>query len=118
MNRREARHKRQLRGRRKVAGTAERPRLCVFKSLRHMHVQLVDDAAGRTLACASTAETGLRAELAGTGNVAAAHAVGRLIAERARAAGVEAAVFDRAGFPYHGKVKAVAEAAREAGLRI
>jgi len=83
-----------------------------------MHVQLVDDAAGRTLASASTAEAGLRTQLAGTGNMAAAQVIGRVIAERAQAAGVQAVVFDRAGFPYHGKAKAVAEAAREAGLTI
>ncbi len=98
----------------KVQGTAERPRLSVFRSNRHIYAQLIDDRAGHTLAAASTAEeplsTGSRVEQ-GT-------AVGKALAERAREAGVEAVVFDRNGYRYHGRVKAVAEGAREAGLRL
>jgi len=100
--------------RRKVRGTAERPRLAIFRSLNHIYAQLVDDDAGTTLASASTTEKDLRG---GTGgNVEAARRVGRAIAERALAKGVEQVVFDRGGFRYHGRVRALAEAAREAGL--
>lgn len=113
---RELRRRRHHRVRRKVAGTAERPRLAVFRSARHMVAQVIDDSTGRTLAAASTVEAGLRAA-GGTGNKTAAAAVGRLVAERAKAAGVGAVVFDRGGFLYHGRVAAVADAARDAGLR-
>jgi large subunit ribosomal protein L18 len=116
INRREARRRRQISGRRKVRGTAERPRLCVFRSARHILLQIIDDDEGRTLTSASTMETAIRQAVSSTGNVAAAQAVGKLIAERAKAADVTQVVFDRAGFPYHGRVKAVAEAAREGGL--
>ena len=112
---RELRRRRHHRVRRKVAGTAERPRLAVFRSTRHMVAQVIDDATGRTLAAASTVEPDLRS--GATGNKTAAAAVGRLVAERAKAAGVDAVVFDRGGFLYHGRVAAVADAAREAGLR-
>jgi len=108
------RKRRHRRVRRKVAGTAARPRLAVFRSNRHMVAQVIDDASGRTLAAASTVEPDLRA--GATGNAEAAAAVGRLVAERARAAGVTAVVFDRGGFAYHGRVAAVADAARQAGL--
>ncbi|MBW3610095.1 MAG: 50S ribosomal protein L18 [Actinomycetota bacterium] len=112
-----ARVRRHRRVRKKVRGTAERPRLAVFRSNRHMAVQVVDDLTGRTLAAASSLEADLRA--AGpTGNRAAAAAVGRLVAERARAAGITKVVFDRGGFLYHGRVAAVADAAREAGLEL
>ena len=100
--------------RKKVAGTAERPRLAVFRSNRHIVAQVIDDVAGRTLAAASTVESDLRG--GSTGNVAAANAVGKLVAERAKAAGVEKVVFDRGGSRYHGRVAALADAAREAGL--
>ncbi len=103
--------------RRKVLGSAERPRLAVFRSSKHIYVQAIDDAAGRTLASASTAEPDVRAKVGRGGNVAAAKAVGALIAERLKGAGVSTAVFDRGGFLYHGRVKALAEAAREAGLK-
>jgi large subunit ribosomal protein L18 len=98
----------------KVFGTAERPRLTVFRSLNHIYAQVVDDVSGRTMASASTVEPDLRK--AGTGNRAAAEKVGGLVAERAKAAGVGKVVFDRNGFIYHGRVKALADAARKAGL--
>ncbi|HET9077811.1 MAG TPA: 50S ribosomal protein L18 [Acidimicrobiales bacterium] len=110
-----ARARRHFRVRKKVAGTAERPRLAVFRSNKHISAQVIDDRSGRTLAAASTVEKSLR-DAGGTGNKAAAASVGRLVAERARAAGVTAVVFDRGGFQFHGRVAAVAEAAREAGL--
>jgi large subunit ribosomal protein L18 len=97
-----------------VRGTPERPRLAVFRSNRHISAQVIDDIAGRTLAAASTVEASLRS--GATGNKTAAGQVGRLVAERARAAGVTKVVFDRGGFLYHGRVAAVADAAREAGL--
>ena len=110
----EARQRRHRRVRKLVRGTAERPRLAVHRSNRHITAQVVDDAAGRTLAAASTVEPDLRS--GPTGNKEAAAKVGRLVAERARAAGVTKVVFDRGGFLYHGRVAAVADAAREAGL--
>jgi large subunit ribosomal protein L18 len=109
----ERRHRR-VRG--KIAGTAERPRLAVFRSNRHIVAQVIDDRQGRTLAAASTVEAELRSS--GTGNSEAAAKVGRLIAERAQAAGVTKVVFDRGGSRYHGRVAALAEAAREAGLEL
>ncbi len=112
-----ARVRRHQRVRKKVRGTAERPRLAVFRSNRHMAVQVVDDLSGRTLAAASTQEADLRSAGA-TGNRDAATAVGRLVAERAKAVGITQVVFDRGGFLYHGRVAAVADAAREAGLEL
>jgi len=117
-DRRAARDRRHRRVRKHVSGTATRPRLAVFRSLRHIEVQLVDDAAGRTLAAASTVEPELRKSAGGAGlTVTAASAVGKALAERARAIGVEEVVFDRGGYLYHGRVRALAEAAREGGLR-
>ena len=110
----ELRRRRHGRVRKKVAGTAERPRLAVFRSNAHIAAQVIDDASGRTLASAATVEKDLRGGT--TGNTAAAATVGRLVAERARAAGVTQVVFDRGGFLYHGRVAALADAAREAGL--
>lgn len=110
---REARIRRHLRVRKKISGTAERPRLSVFRSNRHIYAQLIDDVEGRTLVAASDREvpvTGTKTERA--------RAVGKLIAERAKQAGIERAVFDRGGRLYHGRVAAVAEGAREEGLRI
>jgi large subunit ribosomal protein L18 len=108
----------------RVAGTAERPRLAVFRSLKHIYAQVVDDAAGRTLISAATLTKGNGAKAAGKdakaaygGNVAAAKLIGKLVAERALEAGIKDVVFDRGGHRYHGRVKALAEAAREAGLR-
>ena len=110
-----ARARRHHRVRKKVTGTTMRPRLAVFRSNKHISAQVIDDRAGRTLAAASTVEKTLR-DAGGTGNKAAATAVGRLLAVRAREAGVTQVVFDRGGFLYHGRVAAVADAAREAGL--
>jgi large subunit ribosomal protein L18 len=100
--------------RRKVQGTGVRPRLAIYRSLNHIYAQLIDDEQGRTIAAASTTEKDLRG--ATGGNVEAAARVGRAIAERALSQGVEAVVFDRGGYRYHGRVKALADAAREAGL--
>ena len=108
--------RRHRRVRRKIAGTAERPRLAVFRSNRHIVAQVIDDRDGRTLAAASTVEPDLRSS--GTGNAAAAASVGRLVAERAKAAGITKVVFDRGGSRYHGRVAALADAAREAGLEL
>jgi large subunit ribosomal protein L18 len=113
--RREARIRRHRRVRKKVAGTAERPRLAVFRSNKHISAQVIDDQAGRTIAAASTVETDLRD--GATGDAEAARAVGRLVAERAKAAGVDQVVFDRGGYLYHGRVAALADAARESGLK-
>jgi large subunit ribosomal protein L18 len=111
-----ARTRRHLRVRKKVTGTPERPRLVVTRSTRHMVAQLVDDTVGHTVACASTLEADLRG-LPGD-KTAKAKRVGELLAERARAKGVEAAVFDRGGNRYHGRVAAVADGAREGGLSL
>jgi large subunit ribosomal protein L18 len=100
--------------RKKVAGTAERPRLAIYRSLNHIYAQVIDDERGRTLASASTTEKDLRG--ASGGNIEAARRVGRAIAERALSAGVSSVVFDRGGYVYHGRVKALTDAAREAGL--
>jgi len=108
-----------LRLRKRIAGTGERPRLTVFRSLSHIYVQVVDDRAGQTLAAASSLEPAVRAGLTGGakgGNVKGAEAVGRTIAERLKERGITKVVFDRNGFLYHGRVKAVADAARQAGL--
>jgi large subunit ribosomal protein L18 len=96
-----------------VKGTEARPRLAVFRSLKHIYAQVIDDRAGRTLAAASSAE---KNGSANGGNVAGAKEIGGLIAKRAQEAGIKAVVFDRGGFLYHGRIKALAEAAREAGL--
>ena len=103
--------------RRTLSGTAQKPRMAVFHSLNHIYVQLIDDELGHTLAAVSTLEKSLKAELKGTCNIEAAKAVGRMAAERAKAKGIETVVFDRGGHLYHGKVKALADAAREAGLK-
>ena len=100
-----------------LEGTAERPRLCVFRSLRHIRAQVVDDRTGRTLAAASSLDKDVRGDIKGGGNVAAAKVVGKTIAGRALKAGIEKVVFDRGGYRYHGRVQALADAAREAGLK-
>jgi large subunit ribosomal protein L18 len=110
----DARVHRHVRTRTKVSGTAERPRLAVFRSNRHIYAQLIDDSASRTLVAASDREV----QGGGDGKTSSAKAVGELIAERAKAAGIEAVVFDRGGRLYHGRVAALAEGAREKGLRI
>jgi large subunit ribosomal protein L18 len=117
-----ARRRRQERVRKKVTGTPERPRLCVFKSTQHIYCQLIDDIHGYTLAAASSLEAGFRDRLqsvenASGGNVAGAKLVGVLIASQALAKGVRHVVFDRNGFIYHGRIKALADGAREAGLQ-
>jgi large subunit ribosomal protein L18 len=112
----EARVKRHRRVRKKVSGTTERPRLAVFRSNRHIYAQLIDDTTGRTVAAASTAEPGLRD--GATATVDAAKAVGQLVGERARAAGISRVVFDRGGFRYHGRVAALCDGARAAGLEV
>jgi len=109
------RRKRQQRARRRLAGTPQRPRLCVFRSLKQIYAQVIDDESGRTLAAAGSHEKQLG--LANGGNLAAAQAVGKAIAGKAQQQGVATVVFDRGGYPYHGRVKALAEAAREAGLK-
>ena len=115
-SRNEARKKRHLRIRNKVVGTPQRPRLSVFRSLKHIYAQVVDDSQGRTLASASTLDTGLRGDLSTMPKVEEAARVGALVAERARAAGVTMVVFDRGGYQYHGRVQRLADAAREGGL--
>jgi large subunit ribosomal protein L18 len=112
-------HRRRVhaRMRKRVIGTAERPRLCVHRSARHIRAQVIDDASARTLASASSLDKDVRAQLRGGGNVAASKVIGKIIAERARAKGIEKVVFDRGGYQYHGRVQALAEAAREAGLK-
>src|SRR6266849_3484026 len=98
----------------RVEGTPERPRLCVYRSLGHIYAQVVDDREGRTLASASSLDKETRKQIKGGGNVAAAKLVGKIVAERAKAAKIEKVVFDRGGYKYHGRVKALADAAREA----
>jgi large subunit ribosomal protein L18 len=99
--------------RRKLRGTAERPRLAVFRSLAHIYAQVIDDGQSKTLASASSVDKGVKTK---GGNVAAAKTIGALVAERAKEKGISRVVFDRGGFPYHGRVRALADAARAAGL--
>ncbi len=115
-SRSEVRVKKHERLRNRFSGTAERPRLAVFRSNDHMYAQIIDDVAGKTLVAASTVEKAAKAELAQTDTVEAAAYVGTLIAKRAQEAGIKQVVFDRGGYIYHGKVQALADAAREAGL--
>jgi large subunit ribosomal protein L18 len=111
------RQKKHQRVRNKISGTPERPRLSVYRSLNNMFAQIIDDTAGITLVAASTAEAGMKALLAGkAGNVAAAKEVGKAIAIKALEKGIKKVVFDRGGYIYHGRVKELADAAREAGL--
>ena len=110
----EGRRRRHLRVRKKIRGTAARPRLAVFRSNKHIYAQIIDDVAGRTVASASTMESSDRS--GSTGTVAAARVVGERVAERAKQEGVNTVVFDRGGFKYHGRVAAVADGARGAGL--
>lgn len=112
-NKSDARKRIHLRIRKKVGGTPTRPRLAVFRSGKHIYAQAIDDSAGHTLAAASTCEK----EVAAGGNVKGATEVGKRIAERCRGKGIENVVFDRGGFKYHGRIKALADAAREAGLK-
>ena len=112
-------HRRRIhvRTRQTLAGTTERPRLCVHRTSKHIRAQVVDDQTGRTLASASSLDAEVKMGIKGGGNVAAAKVVGKAIAERAKEKGVDKVVYDRGGYQYHGRVKALAEAAREAGLK-
>jgi large subunit ribosomal protein L18 len=112
-----SREKRRARIRRKLSGTAERPRLTVYKSLKHMYAQLVDDVTGQTLVSVGTTSKTLKNEVKEDDKTAAAKKIGEALAKAAKAKGIEAVVFDRNGFDYHGRVQAVAAAAREAGLK-
>ena len=115
-SRQEIRIKKHNRIRNRFSGTAQRPRLSVFRSNNPIYAQVIDDAAGKTLVSASTAEKDAKAELKNTNDVEAASYVGKLVAKRAKDAGIDQVVFDRGGYIYHGRVKALADAAREAGL--
>jgi len=115
INKNETRRKRHVRIRGRVVGTAERPRLNIYRSLNHIYAQVVDDVRGHTLVAAGSLDATLREGKNG-GNIEGAKAVGKLIAERAKAAGVDKVVFDRGGYLYHGRVQALADAAREGGL--
>ena len=112
-------HRRRIhvRMRRTLAGTSERPRLCVHRSSKHIRAQVVDDQSGKTLASASSLDGEVKKSIKGGGNIAAAKVVGKAVAERAREKGIEKVVYDRGGYQYHGRVKALADAAREAGLK-
>ena len=112
-----ARLRRHQRVRKQISGTAERPRLAVYRSLRHIYAQVIDDIAGHTLVAASTLDVALTEELVDLNKSDQAEAVGKLVGKRAVDAGINTIVFDRGGFPYHGRVKALAEGARESGLK-
>lgn len=115
INRKEIRRKKHLRVRKRLSGTSEKPRLCVYRSLKHIYVQVINDVTGSTLVAASTLDPALRGEYGG--NVEAAKKVGQVIAQRALEKGINQVVFDRGGNLYHGRIAALAEAAREAGLQ-
>jgi large subunit ribosomal protein L18 len=117
LSRDEHRRRVHVRVRTRVIGTPERPRLCVYRSLEHIYAQVIDDYNRRTVVSASSVDKEVKKNLKGGGNVASAKAVGKFIADRAKAAGVVKVVFDRGGYKYHGRVKALADAAREAGLQ-
>jgi len=112
-------HRRRIhrRVRQTVTGTTERPRLSVYRSLAHLYAQVIDDSTGKTIVSAGSNDKEMRKQTKGGGNVAAAKLVGKTVAERARQKGISQVVFDRGGYRYHGRVKALAEAAREAGLK-
>lgn len=116
-SKREMRLRRHRRVRRKVFGTAARPRLCVFRSLKHIYAQIIDDTQGHTLVAASSAEPSFRQEVGYGGNVEAARKVGEILAQRAKEKGIEKIAFDRGGYLYHGRVAALAEGARAGGLQ-
>jgi large subunit ribosomal protein L18 len=113
IEKKEIRNRIHMRIRRKLAGTQERPRLAVFRSVAHIYAQVIDDTAGKTLVSASSVDKGGKTN---GGNIAAAKAIGKLVAQRAKDKGIKSVVFDRGGYQYHGRVKALADAAREAGL--
>jgi large subunit ribosomal protein L18 len=112
-----ARKRRHMRVRKKISGTAQVPRLSVFRSLTHIYAQIVDDVAGRTLVSASTLDPDIREQVAGLSKTEQAKVVGKRLAEKARAQGLTRVLFDRGGYKYHGRVKALADASREGGLR-
>lgn len=114
ISRNERRQRRHQRIRKKIFGTPQRPRLCIYKSLKHLHAQVIDDTVGQTLVAASTIEKDLNLK---GGTVKSAEVLGKILAERALAKGITTVVFDRAGYPYHGVIKAFAEASRKAGLK-
>ena len=114
--RRAARLRRQIRVRKKISGTTARPRLNVFRSLEHIYAQVIDDEVGTTIASASTVDRELRGKVGSMKKVDQAKEIGKVVAERAKAKGIETVVFDRGGFPYHGRIKALAEGSREGGL--
>lgn len=116
IDRRGAREKRRRRIRAKLSGTTARPRLNVFRSNQHIYAQIIDDTRHHTLVTASTVDAGLRSQMSDNNKIDEAKLVGKLVAERALAAGIKSVVFDRGGYLYHGRVKALADAAREAGL--
>ncbi|HEY4846181.1 MAG TPA: 50S ribosomal protein L18 [Candidatus Dormibacteraeota bacterium] len=116
-DRRATRIRRHIRLRTHLEGGPKRPRLAIFRSLHHVYAQVIDDASGRTLAAASTTDADLRKSLKSPSGAEGAAAVGKSVAERALKSGIETVVFDRGGFPYHGRIKALAEAARNAGLK-
>lgn len=116
LSKNQVRQRRHVRVRRKISGTPECPRLNVFRSLSHMYAQIIDDTTGRTLVAASTLDQAVKEKVAFGGNKAAAKEVGTLIAQKAIDAGIKEVVFDRGGYVYHGRVKELADAAREAGL--
>ena len=116
IDKRQALRRRHQRVRRKISGTPERPRLCIHKSLRHIYAQVIDDVAGKTLVSASTLDKEIKEKTEFGGNIESATEVGKLVAQRALAQGIETVVFDRGGYLYHGRIAALAAAAREAGL--
>ena len=116
-NKREARYRRRARIRAKLKGTTSRPRLCVFRSLNHIHAQIVDDLQGHTLTAASSLESEIKAEVNGKNKSSQAGVVGSLVAKRALNQKINQVVFDRSGYKYHGRVKALAEAAKKVGLK-
>ncbi|NBD28285.1 50S ribosomal protein L18 [Paenibacillus glycinis] len=111
-----ARHKRHLRVRKRINGTTQRPRLSVFRSSKHIYAQLIDDVQGVTVVSASTVDKEVAEQISNGGNIEAARKIGEVIAARAKAKGVDQIVFDRGGYLYHGRIQALADAAREAGL--
>ncbi len=110
-------HRRQLRVRKRLHGTSERPRLAVFRSVKHIYAQIIDDSAGKTIVAASTAEPDVRSQVKSGGNKQAAELVGKVLGERAVGKGISRVAFDRRHYKYHGRVQALADAARKAGLQ-
>jgi large subunit ribosomal protein L18 len=117
VNRNAKRVKRHLKARKKIQGTPERPRLNVYRSSKHIYAQIIDDAAGHTLVSASTLDQDVKTQMSYSGNKEAAKIVGKTVAEKAKGKGIDTVVFDRGGYLYHGRVKELAEGAREAGLQ-